>query len=256
MRQVTRKGLITIAAAGGVFALGSGYAQADSGATGDASNSPGVLSGNSIQAPVHIPVNACGNTVNVVGLLNPAMGSECTNGSDSGSDGQSGGSQAGGEASNSPGVGSGNVVQAPVHVPVNTCGNGVTVIGLLNPAGGAGCDTGSADTTPPAEPGEPAEPSEPSNPGSPEEPAAPVEPGTPEEPATPEEPGTPGVPLTPEVPATPYEPNNPGAQTITQPVGSDELAQTGVGPLGMLIPAGAGLLLGGAVLYRRARASA
>ncbi len=28
---------------------------------------------------MHLPVNACGNTVSVVGLLNPAFGSTCTN---------------------------------------------------------------------------------------------------------------------------------------------------------------------------------
>ncbi|WP_441245511.1 chaplin [Kitasatospora sp. McL0602] len=42
-------------------------------------NSPGVLSGNSLQIPVHIPVNLCGNTIDVVGLLNPAFGNSCAN---------------------------------------------------------------------------------------------------------------------------------------------------------------------------------
>jgi hypothetical protein len=44
-----------------------------------ASNSPGVVSGNVLQVPVHIPVNVCGNTVNVIGLLNPAFGNTCAN---------------------------------------------------------------------------------------------------------------------------------------------------------------------------------
>ncbi|WP_407555772.1 chaplin [Streptomyces sp. Pv4-95] len=44
-----------------------------------ASHSPGVLSGNVIQIPVHIPVNVCGNTVNVLALLNPAFGNSCVN---------------------------------------------------------------------------------------------------------------------------------------------------------------------------------
>nr|WP_281403019.1 chaplin [Streptomyces luteogriseus] len=52
---------------------------ADSGAQGAAVGSPGVLSGNVIQVPIHIPVNLCGNTVNVIGLLNPAFGNECEN---------------------------------------------------------------------------------------------------------------------------------------------------------------------------------
>ncbi|MER6919303.1 chaplin, partial [Streptomyces spiralis] len=86
MRQVTRKGLLTVAAATGVIAAASGAAHADAGAAGAASGSPGVLSGNTVQVPVHVPVNVCGNTVNVVGLLNPAVGNTCVNhggGSDS-----------------------------------------------------------------------------------------------------------------------------------------------------------------------------
>src|SRR4051794_40976017 len=80
MRQVTRKSLITVAAAGGVLALaGSGVAYADAGAQGAAVGSPGVLSGNNVQVPVHVPVNVCGNSVNVVGLLNPAFGNHCVN---------------------------------------------------------------------------------------------------------------------------------------------------------------------------------
>ena len=133
MRQVTRKGLMTVAAASGVLAAAGGYAHADSGAQGSATNSPGVLSGNTVQAPVEAEVNVCGNTVNVVGLLNPAAGNKCSNGgkaaaSGGGGSGSShGGSQAGGHASGSPGVASGNHVQVPVHVPVNVCGNSVNV---------------------------------------------------------------------------------------------------------------------------------
>lgn len=48
-------------------------------APGDAWNSPGVVSGNNIKAPVHVPVNACGLTVNVAGVLNPAYGNTCEN---------------------------------------------------------------------------------------------------------------------------------------------------------------------------------
>lgn len=88
MRQVTRKGLMTVAAATGVLAATGGYAHADSGANGSSSDSPGVLSGNTVQAPVHAPVNVCGNTVNVIGVLNPAMGNTCVNhGGGSGSSG-------------------------------------------------------------------------------------------------------------------------------------------------------------------------
>jgi len=68
-------------AAGSLAVLGAGVASATSGAHADgiAKHSPGVVSGNTIQVPVHVPVNLCGNTVNVIGLLNPAAGNVCVN---------------------------------------------------------------------------------------------------------------------------------------------------------------------------------
>ncbi|HEY9374909.1 chaplin [Streptomyces sp.] len=248
MRQVTRKGLITVAAAGGVFAaLGGGYAHADANADGGAKNSPGVASGNSVQVPVHVPVNACGNTVNVVGVLNPAFGNKCANVSTPGSKpgGGGSGSSAGGHTSNSPGVGSGNNVQAPIDVPVNACGNSVTVIGAGNATYGNECANGVEPSTP-GHPGEPTEPGEPSEPGNPGHPSEPGNPGNPNNPGEPGNPGTSGGS------------NTPGTHTITPPKGGgEELAETGAGgSLGLILPAGAGLLLGGAILYRRARASA
>ncbi|MET9482231.1 chaplin [Streptomyces sp. NPDC006638] len=54
-------------------------AVADAGAEGVAVGSPGVLSGNVIQVPVHIPVNLCGNSIDIVALLNPAFGNVCAN---------------------------------------------------------------------------------------------------------------------------------------------------------------------------------
>ncbi|GGK17749.1 hypothetical protein GCM10011583_57050 [Streptomyces camponoticapitis] len=240
MRQVTRKGLITVAAAGGVFAIGGGYAQADAGAEGSAAKSPGVLSGNSVQVPVHVPVNACGNTVNVVGVLNPAMGNACVNASgggrgpgggshaSEGGTGGNGGSHAGsggggshaeGGTANSPGVGSGNLIQVPVHVPVNVCGNSVDIVGALNPASGNECV--NADT-----------------------PAPPAE----------ETPETPGNPEPPTDRTVPPSPNHPEAKTVAP--STEVLAQTGGDGLGLIVPAGAVLLLAGTIIYRRARAAA
>ncbi|GAA5017198.1 chaplin [Kitasatospora paranensis] len=70
-----------VAATGGLVLVGAGAASAHGGAAaeGVAAGSPGVLSGNLIQVPVHIPVNVCGNTINVIGLLNPAFGNSCAN---------------------------------------------------------------------------------------------------------------------------------------------------------------------------------
>ncbi|MFB7112423.1 chaplin [Streptomyces sp. NPDC056190] len=74
------KGLVLTSVAAAAVAGGAGIAAASSGATGGAANSPGVLSGNVIQAPVHVPVNVCGNTIDVIGVLNPTFGNACVNG--------------------------------------------------------------------------------------------------------------------------------------------------------------------------------
>jgi len=58
---------------------GAGSAFADSGAQGTAANSPGVISGNQAQVPVHVPVNATGNSANVLGALNPTTGNASSN---------------------------------------------------------------------------------------------------------------------------------------------------------------------------------
>ncbi|MFD7294374.1 chaplin family protein [Streptomyces sp. NPDC059897] len=238
MRQVMRKGLITVAAASGVLAVTGGYAHADSGTNGNSSDSPGVLSGNSVEAPVDVPVNVCGNTINVVGLLNPASGNGCDSsggGDKSGDQSSDSGAQAGGNTSDSPGVGSGNHVSVPVHVPVNACGNSVGAGSVGNGTTGNGCsDDASSTTTPPTDSNTP--------------------------PPSAEDPGTGSD-----------TPNAPGTQTVDMPKGESQLGQTGSPevraagtlaetgssvPLGAAIPLAGGALLAGALLYRRANAAA
>ncbi|MFE1194909.1 chaplin [Streptomyces olivaceoviridis] len=69
------------AVAGAILALSlAGPAFADSEANGAATNSPGFVSGNVVQIPIHIPINLCGNTINLVAALNPAAGNTCING--------------------------------------------------------------------------------------------------------------------------------------------------------------------------------
>ncbi len=63
----------------GIVAAGAGTAMASAGAEGVAAGSPGVASGNNVQVPVHVPVNLCGNSIDVIGLLNPAFGNSCAN---------------------------------------------------------------------------------------------------------------------------------------------------------------------------------
>lgn len=298
MRQVSKKGLLTVAAASGVLAVTGGYAHADTGAEGVAAHSPGVASGNTVQVPVHAPVNVCGNTVNVVGLLNSASGNTCINGGGHfhrGHEGHKGhGSKghegregheghghgtgvalAAGKAEHSPGIVSGNVVQVPVSVPVNDCGNNVSVVGVGNTATGNGCfndgggdheQGGPWEHEPSRHHGQP--PSDDCDDHGPHHPGhgqhhgnPPSEGGQPghQQPAQ-HQPGgnAPGAPGTHEVkPVTAVKgvhraPEQPStmAQAGTK---AAQLAHTGAGQVGMAGAASAALLLGGAVLYRRSR---
>ncbi|MGW7116374.1 chaplin, partial [Streptomyces xanthophaeus] len=73
MSRVLKSAGLALAVAMAI-AGGASAASADSNASGAAIGSPGVLSGNVIQVPIHIPINLCGNSINVIGALNPAAG--------------------------------------------------------------------------------------------------------------------------------------------------------------------------------------
>ncbi|MEU9497676.1 chaplin [Streptomyces sp. NPDC048196] len=74
------KALVATVAAGVAVTGMAGVASANSEGQGQAVGSPGFISGNVIQVPINIPINLCGNTINVIGLLNPAVGNTCING--------------------------------------------------------------------------------------------------------------------------------------------------------------------------------
>ncbi|MFJ6051819.1 chaplin [Streptomyces sp. NPDC092307] len=226
-------------AGGGLAVAGvGGLAHADADASGRAERSPGLLSGNLVQLPVNLPVNACGNTVSVVGVLNPAAGNRCSNQSSGGggghatsgtshsskpaggnsgnSGGNSGGAVAVGSGKDSPGVLSGNGIQLPVDLPLNISGNSVNVVGIGNPSVGNTSVNGEVPTG-----------------------------GKPVQPPVVEKPVTPVVPTVPTAPVT----------RVTPPEAPrhEALAHTGADGAGYLVPGAGALLLGGVLLYRRFR---
>ncbi|MFH9401219.1 chaplin [Streptomyces sp. NPDC017638] len=154
MRRATRNGVIAVAAASGAMAVAlpvsAAFAADGAGARGAAAGSPGLLSGNGVQLPVDVPVNVCGNTVDLVGLLNPAAGNACANTGKKRADGTGPGASAHGSAAGSPGAISGNGVQLPVDLPVNVTGNSVDVVGVGNPVFGNQSVNGPGDTPRPA----------------------------------------------------------------------------------------------------------
>jgi hypothetical protein len=224
MKRVTRNGVIALAAASGAMAV-VGPAFADSAADGAADGAPGLISGNTVQLPVHVPVNVCGNTVNVVGLLNPSMGNSCANEDDdavtSDRSAAPGGATAVGGAKDSPGVVSGNDIQLPVHLPVNVSGNSANVVGVGNPVLG-NQSVNDERPTPPTK----------------------VAPPVRSEPPAPPEPQAPPVRSAP-VPST---------RAAQPPVGT--LAHTGTDGTLLAAATSAVSLIGGTALYRRFRAGA
>ncbi|MFK4148822.1 chaplin [Streptomyces sp. NPDC004065] len=189
---------------------------ADGGAAADAAavGSGGVISGNTMQIPVHLPVNVCGNTVTVAGVLNSSAGNHCAHES-AGGDGASsaGGASALGGGKDSSGEGSGNVVQLPVHLPVNASGNTVDVAGIGNESVGNSSTSESGPDT--------------------------------DEPAP--------APVTPPERAKPHPLPEPVGHTAPEPHTQVSLAQTGADETLPAVAASAALLLGGAALYRRYR---
>ncbi|MEV7956959.1 chaplin [Streptomyces sp. NPDC088141] len=266
MQKALSKSVLIMAAASGILTAAGGYAFADTSADGAATGSPGVGSGNAVQVPVHVPVNVCGNTVNVVGLLNPTFGNKCANESaGSGNGGQA--ASAEGTAAQSPGALSGNVVQAPVDVPVNVCGNAVSVVGLLNPTLGNECTNGSGPGTQPPVVEPPVEPPVVTPPVvTPPVVTPPVTPPVVTPPVTPPvvtPPVTPPVVTPPVVtpPTTPVtdeaRPGNDPTATSGGGVTTAQLAHTGADTnLGLAGGASAAMVLGGALLLRRTRARA
>nr|WP_202516969.1 chaplin [Streptomyces sp. SID685] len=218
MRRATRNGVIAAVAASGAMALAwpvaAAFAADGASADGVAAGSPGLISGNGIQLPVDVPVNVCGNTVDVVGLLNPAMGNRCANETGAGQGGSttSGGAAAHGAVRHSPGAISGNGIQLPIDLPVNVSGNSVNVVGLLNPAMGNTSVNGGGET-----------------------PTHPVAP-TPQPPA----------PIKSH-PAVPHAPR-PAPEPVTA-----SLAHTGTDMTAPAAVGSAALLLTGTILYRRFR---
>ncbi|MFB7993779.1 chaplin [Streptomyces sp. NPDC056002] len=262
MRQALNLGMVAAAAATSILSLPGSSAFAASGADGQTAGSPGILSGNTVQAPLDVPVNACGNTVDVVAALDPTFGNSCANtggshpssprggGSDRGAGGAAhgtghdgyaggdhmsgGGAHAGGDAQRSPGILSGNSVQAPVDAPVNVCGNSGNVVGAANPAMGNRCSSAVAAPEEISEVPPPAVRTV--------EPPAAVQPPAVQR-------------LTPPHAAIPHAAIPKQHPHVTG--GRAQLAQTGADQdlLGAAA-ASAGLLIGGGILYRRGRAAA
>jgi hypothetical protein len=121
-----------------MFALpGAGVAHASDNGNTTGNGNVSVLSGNSITAPISVPVNLCGISLAVAGFSNAG----CAGGSSSAISGVAGDSHNGNTTGNrNISLGSGNTITAPISAPVNVCGVSGAVAGFSN----SGCKGGSS----------------------------------------------------------------------------------------------------------------
>lgn len=273
MRQAATRGLLTVMATGSVLASTAGYAYADASAIGAAADSPGVGSGNTVQVPVSVPVNVCGNTVNVIGLLNPAMGNNCRNVTHHGAEGAPSGNNGGGAGSGVGHLPGGGHLPGVGHLPGGgTVGNGGgTANGGSTATGGShgspGVGSGNTAQVPVGIPvnacGDSVNVIGALNPAYGNQCASHsggvVVPGGPGK-VTPPGNCAPPPPVTTRKPTPPAQHHSPpppatGVLAASAPVAHQAvLASTGASDdLDVLVPGAAALVLGGGVLYRRSR---
>jgi hypothetical protein len=127
-----------VGAAGHASAQSRGGADVDNGGSG--SGTPGhtsgdnsLLGGNQVDAPISIPVNACGNAVALFGSSEAG----CKGGSRVRSSGRGG---AGGNVTSGDNSAlGGNQLTAPISAPLNACGNALAIFGDAT----AGCKGGA-----------------------------------------------------------------------------------------------------------------
>jgi ChpA-C len=102
-------------------------------AKADADHSGGIVSGNVAQVAGSVPVLFCGWNVDAVAFKDMYDGSTCT------ANTNGPGASATADADHSGGIGSGNVAQVALNVPIDFCGNNVTAGTVKNVYEGSTC---------------------------------------------------------------------------------------------------------------------
>lgn len=218
------------ATAAGILALYVSPALADSDATGTAGGSPGVVSGDNVLAPVNVPVDVCGNSVDVAAALDPAFGNSCASAPAS--------AEPTGDRAHETSYGdSGYGTETGATPPSDVCGTPPAYGEETPPAYGDNAPPGYGEQTPPCAETPPPKSTPPAETTPPSE-------STPPE-TTPPSQSTPPAETTPPSQTTP-----PGGPPPSLPhTGSDREAMLAASA------ASAALIAGGTMLYRRARAA-
>jgi hypothetical protein len=133
----------TVVAAAVKDVVGSTTCTSSSGASANVvtDHSGGIGSGNTVQVPISAPILACGTTAELVAVKDDTDPTTCT---PVPAPGTGGGANATAVSKQSGGVLSGDIVQAPVNVPVDLCGNSVTAVGDKSNTAGTNCSPTAA----------------------------------------------------------------------------------------------------------------
>nr|WP_317623751.1 chaplin [Catenulispora acidiphila] len=110
------------------------------GAKAVTANSSGAVTGNVLQVPIEAPINACGDSVDLVGVFDSALDNRCVNHT-------AGGAGAEGRAIGNNGLAAGNVAQLPINIPTEICGVVAAFGAYHDTAAGNSCVNTGAPTT-------------------------------------------------------------------------------------------------------------
>jgi len=102
-------------------------------------NNFGALNGTQLYAPIQIPINVCGNAISLIGGAFAQCGGGAFAINESATTEGASREEANLISTNNFGLGNGTQLYAPIQVPINVCGNAISVIGLAQAAcaGGA-----------------------------------------------------------------------------------------------------------------------
>ena len=106
-------------------------------ASQNSSGNNGILNGTQVYAPISLPVNLAGNAVGVLGEGHAAAAA---------SNESAFGHPVGQNSSDNNGIGNGTQIAAPIHLPVNICGNALGILGQADAAAACGNGDGVSGT--------------------------------------------------------------------------------------------------------------
>jgi hypothetical protein len=97
----------------------------------DSSDNNGVLNGTQVYAPISAPLNIAGNAIGVAGEGNAAAAATNESGRST---------KFSQDTSDNNGIANGTQIAAPIHLPINVCGNALSILGEASAS--AACSNG------------------------------------------------------------------------------------------------------------------